>query len=201
MTTTSVTSGRSEQRRRQLLDAAERVVRRDGPDASMSAIAREAGVTKPILYRHFGDKDGLYRALAEEQTDALLEQLVAALGTPGDRRKRVEATIDAYLRVIERQPEMYRFLVRAGADAGPAVSGAVTSFLGRLAAELARAMRAEPGLERLPRDVAATRWVAIVGMVQSAGDWWLDRPRPLSRRRLVRRLADLLWGAYGTSAA
>src|SRR4051812_3424859 len=108
MTTTSVTSGRSEQRRRQLLDAAERVVRREGPDASMSAIAREAGVTKPILSRHFGDKDGLYRALAEEQTDALLGQLVAALGTPGDRRTRVEATIDAYLRVIERQPEMYR---------------------------------------------------------------------------------------------
>ncbi|MGH2819151.1 MAG: helix-turn-helix domain-containing protein, partial [Actinomycetota bacterium] len=45
-----------------LLDAADNVVRRDGPEASMQKIAAEAGITKPILYRQFGDKGGLYRA-------------------------------------------------------------------------------------------------------------------------------------------
>lgn len=48
----------TERRRRELLEAAERIVLRDGPDASMNAIAAEAGITKPILYRHFGDKGG-----------------------------------------------------------------------------------------------------------------------------------------------
>ncbi|MEU1097709.1 helix-turn-helix domain-containing protein, partial [Streptomyces sp. NPDC005877] len=62
----------AESRRRELLEAADRVVLRDGPKASMNAIAAEAGITKPILYRHFGDKGGLYRALAQRHTDALL---------------------------------------------------------------------------------------------------------------------------------
>ena len=59
----------------------------------MNAIAAEAGITKPILYRHFGDKGGLYRALANRHTDALLASLRAALDSPGDRRHRVEATL------------------------------------------------------------------------------------------------------------
>lgn len=46
----------ADRRRRELLEAADRVVLRDGPQASMNAIAAEAGITKPILYRHFGDK-------------------------------------------------------------------------------------------------------------------------------------------------
>ncbi|MBI0378905.1 helix-turn-helix transcriptional regulator, partial [Streptomyces albiflaviniger] len=69
----------AQQRRKELLEAADRVVLRDGPEASMNAIAAEAGITKPILYRHFGDKGGLYRALAKRHTDALLASLRAAL--------------------------------------------------------------------------------------------------------------------------
>ncbi|MBR7674846.1 helix-turn-helix transcriptional regulator, partial [Streptomyces daliensis] len=75
----------AERRRRELLEAADRVVLRDGPGASMNAIAAEAGITKPILYRHFGDKGGLYRALAVRHTDALLDALRAALDAPRER--------------------------------------------------------------------------------------------------------------------
>ena len=65
-------------RRHQLLDAADRVIRRRGAGASMDEIATEAGISKPILYRHFGDKDGLHRALAERYVEALLSELRAA---------------------------------------------------------------------------------------------------------------------------
>src|SRR5690242_8097971 len=98
-------------RRSELLDAADRVVRRDGPRASMNTIAAEAGITKPILYRHFGDKNGLYRALAERHTAGLLEAVRAALALPLERRDRVEAVIDTYLSAIEARPQVYRFLV------------------------------------------------------------------------------------------
>lgn len=82
----------TQRRRTELLEAAERVVLRDGPEASMNAIAAEAGITKPILYRHFGDKSGLYRALAKRHTDALLATLRTALDSPatagtGSRRR------------------------------------------------------------------------------------------------------------------
>ena len=101
----------ADRRRRELLEAADRVVLRDGPQASMNAIAAEAGITKPILYRHFGDKGGLYRALAKRHTDALLDALRAALDAPAERRERVEATLDTYLAAIEARPQVYRFLM------------------------------------------------------------------------------------------
>jgi AcrR family transcriptional regulator len=189
VTAVAAVATRSAERRGQILDAAERVVRRDGTAASMSAIAREAGITKPVVYRHFGDRDGLYQALAERQTQALLDAIRAALRSKADdRRGRAAAAIDAYLRVIEREPQLYRFLLWS-----PAAARTVTAFRSRLAAELAAGMRAETGLRP---DVAAAWAVGIVGMVQSAGDWWLEE-RLFSRRRLVARLTDLLWGSYG----
>src|SRR4051812_45752998 len=106
----------ADRRRRELLEAADRVVLRDGPKASMNAIAAEAGITKPILYRHFGDKAGLYQALAVRHTDALLDSLRAALDAPAERRRRVEATLDTYLAAIEARPQVYRFLMHPAED-------------------------------------------------------------------------------------
>src|ERR671930_593638 len=52
-------------RRLELLEAAFEVIRREGPTASMDEIAAQAGITKPIVYRYFGDRAGLYQAVAE----------------------------------------------------------------------------------------------------------------------------------------
>src|SRR3954470_5622970 len=94
-------------RRAQLLEAADRVVRRNGSAASMNVIAAEAGITKPILYRHFGDKGGLYRALADRHSERLLTRLRAALATRGGLRARTRAAVDAYLAAVEEQPQVY----------------------------------------------------------------------------------------------
>src|SRR3954466_7199428 len=66
-------------RRVELLDAAVRAIRRDGPRVSMDAIGAEAGVTKPIVYRHFGDRVGLASALADQFGAALVAELDATL--------------------------------------------------------------------------------------------------------------------------
>jgi AcrR family transcriptional regulator len=196
----------TERRRRELLEAADRVVLREGPSASMNAIAAEAGITKPILYRHFGDKEGLYRALAVRHTDGLLHALRAALDAPSDRRERVEATLDTYLAAIEARPQVYRFLMHPseGAPApDPAFDGGqqTAPLLRRLGEELAEVIneRVELGEDDGPeqREAAAraarTWGHGIVGMMYAAGDWWL-RERPFPRAELVRHLADLLWG-------
>ena len=180
-------------RREVLLDAADRIVHRDGPAASMAAIAAEAGISKPILYRHFGDKSGLYAALAERYTTRLLGDLQAALGTGSSRRSRVERTIEAYLSAIEERPQVYRFLVHSD-EAAPAQSQ-VRTFTRRLSALLADGIAAEIGAS--PARAAA--WGhGIVGMVQSAGDWWLETGAA-SRSELVQELTELLFGAYGTA--
>ena len=188
-------TGRSAQRREQLLDAAERIVMRDGPDASMNAIAAEAGITKPILYRHFGDKGGLYRALADRQIERLLAQIRRALETPGGRRTRTESAIDAYLSAIEAQPQVYRFLMYRASAEEPGVRGQVAVFMRRLGDELGAgiALERDFGPDQLP---LAQAWGhGIVGMVQAAGDWWLEA-RATPRGELVAQLADLLWGAW-----
>ena len=161
--------------------------------AAMAAIATEAGITKPILYRHFGDKSGLYAALAERYTTRLLGELQEALGTASTRRGRVERTIEAYLAAIEEEPQVYRFLVHSD-EAAPA-SSQVRTFTRRLSALLAEGIAGE--IDASPARAAA--WGhGIVGMVQSAGDWWLETGAA-SRSELVQELTDLLFGAYGTA--
>ncbi|RII14277.1 transcriptional regulator BetI [Streptomyces sp. YIM 130001] len=185
-------------RRRELLEAADRVVLRDGPGASMNAIAAEAGITKPILYRHFGDKGGLYRALAVRHTDALLDALRAALDAPAERRERVERTLDTYLAAIEARPQVYRFLMHppeGGKDPeqGFDVGRHSAPLLRRLGEELAQVIAERVDLGPEGQELARVWGHGIVGMMHAAGDWWLGE-RPCSRAQLVRSLADLLWG-------
>ncbi len=183
-------------RREELLAAAERSVARDGAGSSMVSIAAEAGITKPVLYRHFGDKGGVYAALAERVTGRLMDGLQAALDRGRTPHERVLLTVDAYLAMIESEPQLYRFLVHT-TEAAPA-QGQVRSFLHRLADLLADGIAAETGL---PEGSVRTRaWGhGIVGMVQAAGDWWLDE-RPCPRAELTEELTGLLWGAYGAAS-
>ncbi|MBB5937095.1 TetR family transcriptional regulator [Streptomyces zagrosensis] len=191
----------TEARRRELLEAADRVVLREGPGASMNAIAAEAGITKPILYRHFGDKGGLYRALAVRHTDALLAALRAALDAPARRRARVEATLDTYLAAIEARPQVYRFLMHPADDqsegqqpeGGFDVGRHTAPLLRRLGEELAQVIAERVDLGPGSDEKARVWGHGIVGMMHAAGDWWLGE-RPLPREQLVSHLTDLLWG-------
>ena len=146
------------------------MVLRDGPKASMNAIAAEAGITKPILYRHFGDKGGLYRALAKRHTDALLSALRAALDAPSERRERVEATLDTYLAAIEARPQVYRFLMHPSDDAAARPRAGLRRRPAlRAAAAPARrgAGQGHRGAGR-PRARTASRWPASGGTASSA---------------------------------
>jgi AcrR family transcriptional regulator len=180
---------RRELRRVELLDAADRVIRRSGPSVSMDEIASEAGVTKPILYRHFGDKDGLYEALAQRYVDELMRELDRD-SKAGDARARLASRIDAYLSYVERNPERYRFIL--GAAEHPGTSGIVAEFRQRRVN--ACATRAAESLRRAGLDPEiAEPWAhAMCGMVRSAGIWWLERPA-MPRAELVEHLTALLW--------
>ncbi|MEU8774832.1 TetR family transcriptional regulator [Streptomyces sp. NPDC048606] len=196
-------SGAAEGRRRELLEAADRVVLRDGPKASMNAIAAEAGITKPILYRHFGDKAGLYQALAARHTDALLDSLRAALDAPAERRSRVESTLDTYLAAIEARPQVYRFLMHPAEDSHSSERGfdvGVHSvpLLRRLGEELAKVVGERVDLGPDGDRLARIWGHGIVGMMHAAGDWWLAE-RPCGRAELVAGLTDLLWGRLATA--
>src|SRR4051812_30091650 len=200
MTTTGMSSSVGDTRREQLLEAADRVVRRDGSAASMNLIAAEAGITKPILYRHFGDKGGLYQALASRYVDDLLARLRAALGTRGGLKARTHATIDAYLSAVGEQPQVYRFLLERAAVEEPGVRGEVQGFVRRFGDELAAGIRAEPALQGVDERRALVWAHGIAGMVQAAGDWWLDH-HEVPRDQVVEELTALVFGAFAGARA
>ncbi|MDH6127817.1 TetR family transcriptional regulator [Kitasatospora sp. GP82] len=188
-----------EPRREQLLNAADRVVQRDGPGASMNAIAAEAGITKPILYRHFGDRNGLIKALTDRHTSGLLDAMRAALNEPLERRDRVEHVLDIYLAAIESRPQVYRLLTHPEPGDPTGAGNALAPALRQIAEEITKAVQVQVDLGADGPLLSETWGRAITGMVLAAGDWWLEQ-RPCPRPRMVRALADLLWGRLAAAA-
>lgn len=184
------------ERREQLLAAAMTAVRRDGPTVSMEAIAAEAGVTKPIVYRHFGDRSGLVSALATQFSDELMGALRTSLERAAEPRDLLVGTIDAYLAFVEREPNLYRFVVQHADGGAEEISGFVRQVAQEVAVVLGERLR-QIGYD----SGAAEPWAyGLVGMVHLAGDWWVDRAA-MPRARLVEYLTTMVWnGLEGLEA-
>ena len=187
-----------EERRQQLLDAAVKAIREGGASASMEQIAAEGGVTKPILYRHFGDRDGLVAAIGEHYGTLLLGRIGDTLDADTPDDDLLWRTIDAYLAFLEADPELYSFLMRqtAPADSTQSVSGLIDVIGRQVAIVIGDRLRAQ-GLDAGGAQPMA---FGIVGMVHSAGDWWI-RNRAMSRAALTTYLVGLLWNGFAGLAA
>ena len=102
------------ERREQLLDATKALVAEAGFHAvSIEAVARRAGITRPIVYRHFDDLTALLEALVERETVRALGQLrefvPRELG--GDPREALMAALGGYLRAVESDPVTWRLML------------------------------------------------------------------------------------------
>ena len=169
-------SRRDPERRAQLLAAADRAIAQHGAGVRMEDIAAQAGVTKPILYRHFGDKGGLYEAIARHSAGRLQQELEVALSAAEGPREKLEATVDAFLAAVEERPETYRFLLHRAAAERPEVTQAVGDFTHELARRFATVLReqfARYGLEVGDAELVAH---AMIGAVHQVSDWWLSAP-------------------------
>ncbi|MFG6199317.1 TetR/AcrR family transcriptional regulator [Nonomuraea sp. JJY05] len=192
-------NGRDPDRRRALLDAADRVILVQGPEVSMAAIAAEAGITKPILYRHFGDKSGLYQALADRHVRTVIAQLRPELLAPGaDVRGRARATIGVYLDLISANRNLYRFLFHRASAEDSRIRSHMTALVRGLGEELGALLVAERAVPDPVR--AQVLGHAFVGMVQTTGDWWLEHPE-VDRVEVVEGLVDVIAAALAPRPA
>ncbi len=181
-------------RRDELLDAADRAIRRDGPEVSMEALAAEAGITKPVLYRHFGDRGGLFDAVAARHAQRLTDELRSAIAEQHHPRERIRTVMATYLAFLERDPELHRFVTRVAPSERQGARSPIDDALTVVCDQVVGAVTRELTGARLDPAPAATWGVGMVGMVQLVGDRWLeadDTPRDV----LVDRLTDLIW--YG----
>ncbi len=176
-------------RRAQLTDAAILAIRAHGAGVGMDDVAAQAGTSKTVVYRHFGDRTELYVAVCARVAEVLLGQVRAAMDGARDPHTQTAAGIEAYLRLIEHDPEVYRFvvhrpLVDRSLDADPVAD--LVSLIGDQAAAVIAA--------RTGDSVAAIPWGhGIVGMVRSAADNWLARPTGMTRADLAAHLTELAW--------
>lgn len=177
------------QRRAEFVDVATSAVEEFGPDASTAQIADLAGVARPILYRHFKDKQDLHRAISERAVRMLVDQLTARLSEVGSARELVSQTVDTYLQFLEKHPHLYRFVVqyaaftRTGADVVDNMKGALASTIATM---FHRFLRHEGTDDELVDAMA----FGVIGFVESVGNWWLEH-RHMDRQGI----ADLINGS------
>lgn len=167
-------------RRRALVEAAVRTIRELGPGVGMEEIAARAGTSKTVLYRHFGDKAGLYRAVVASVHDYILRKLPLAEAERLGPRDLVARLADAYLAVVERDRNLYLFVSTRPTGETPTEDPvlSVTTRIGNEVAEVLRAwLRAEESSEE-PANIWAH---GAVGFIWAVADRWivtnLRRPR------------------------
>jgi AcrR family transcriptional regulator len=180
-----------EARREELVAAAIEAIRQHGAGVGMDDIAAQAGISKPILYRHFTDRADLWVAVARQVTGELLAAMAAELVLDRAPRETIAAVVDTYLALIEDDTEIYRFIVHGSfADRG-VTNDLVHAHMALMAEHVARVMGdrlREAGVD----SGGAEPWAhGVVGLVQAAADWWIDR-RSMSRAALVGYLTTLI---------
>jgi len=171
------------------------MIRQRGAAASMDELAAEAGVTKPILYGHFGDRAGLASALAERFVNQVAGRLAAAFVAGGTPEEQLRQSLDAFVSFVEEDPNVYQFIVREAVNAartGKAPSIARLRVFDALGTLITSGLTHQLRQEGRDPERAEPIAFAAMGMVFGAAEWWLDR-RTISRAELVAILGDLLW--------
>jgi AcrR family transcriptional regulator len=177
-------------RRAQLLTVARGVFAKAGFDsASMDEIARLAGVSKPILYEHFGGKEGLYAVIVDREMQALTDRVVARIAT-GSPRKRWEGAVIACLAYAKEQPDGFAVLTR---DPPPGQTRRAITNVIRDLSERVRVIFEEE-LDRVGLDsrVSGLYAHALIGAVTEAAQWWVDN-RTMDVDDVARHVAAISW--------
>jgi AcrR family transcriptional regulator len=192
-------AARGEATRARLLDAAVLLFAERGlGGVSLREINEAAGQRNTnALHYHFGDRDGLIGAIVERFSTDLLPSVTTPLAADATTLELLRSTVDAYVGFIERETNLYRFMVQHPSDRLDR-AGALPSLVDRVAHQIG--LLTAERLRLAGRDGrAAVPWAyGIVGLVHQAGDWWVDH-QTITREALVRDLVSLLWSGLGTT--
>ena len=179
------------ERRNLLLGVAKSVFAELGYDATtVEEIAARAGVSKPVVYEHFGGKEGIYAVIVDRESARLLDMLTSRLGPDIGAREQVHASALAFLDYIEDDPAGFRVLTR---DYPAGLSGGgMASLLDGVAAKAEEVLRGFFKRSGVPLESAPLYARALVGMVVHVGGWWAEARTP-DKDRVARYLTALVY--------
>ena len=183
------------QRREQLLDVSRRLFAEKGFEGtSVEEIAARAQVSKPVVYEHFGGKEGIYAVVVDREIQALTRALIAALEAGGHPQVLVERTALALLTYIETSTDGFRILVRDSPVAQ--ATGTFSSLIGDVATQVEHLLGNQFTKRGLDPRTAPIYAQMLVGMVALTGQHWLDTRSP-KKEEVAAHLVNLAW--YGLS--
>jgi AcrR family transcriptional regulator len=190
-----------QERREQLLDVGRHLFAEKGFEAvSVEEIAAKAGVSKPVVYEHFGGKEGLYAVVVDREMSYLLLSITDALGDGGvtDARTLLERAGLALFDYIDRYPDGFRILVRdtpvmRDPEGGSEFSrGTFAGLLVDVAVRVDDLLARQFKAHNLNPKLAPMYSQMLVGMVAQTGQWWLDVRKP-KKEEVVSHLVNLAW--------
>jgi AcrR family transcriptional regulator len=186
------------ERREQLVEVGRSLFAERGFEAtSIEEIAARAGVSKPVVYEHFGGKEGLYAVVIDREMSALLERINSAL-TAGHPRDMLEQAAMALLTYIEEETDGFRILVRDSPL--PSTAGTFNSLLNDIARQVEYILAREFLRRGHEEKLAEMYSQMLVGMVVITGNWWLEEQSP-PRDVVAAHLVNLAWnGLSGMEA-
>jgi AcrR family transcriptional regulator len=179
------------QRREQLLAVSRGLFAAKGFDGtSVEEIAATAEVSKPVVYEHFGGKEGIYAVIVDREVQGLTSALTGALAEGGHPKLMVERTALALLGYIEASEDGFRILVRDSPVAQ--ATGTFSSLIGDVAAQVEHILADQFKGNGLDPKIAPLYAQMLVGMVALTGQYWLDARRP-KKADVAAHLVNLAW--------
>ncbi|MBD8506175.1 TetR/AcrR family transcriptional regulator [Hoyosella sp. G463] len=178
------------QRRDQLIEVGRSLFAERGYEAtSIEEIAQRALVSKPVVYEHFGGKEGLYAVVVDREMADLLQRITSSLSAHRSR-ERVEQVTLAFLTYIEECTDGFRILVRdSPADAR---SGTYSSLLNDATTQVEHLLASDFSRRGMETEFAGLYAQALVGMVSVTAQWWLDERQP-PKEIVAAHLVNLCW--------
>ena len=178
-------------RRAQLIQVGRQVFAEKGYEAtSVEEIASRAKVSKPIVYEHFGGKEGLYAVVVDREMEYVIGVISEALSA-GSPRERAEQAALAFLTWVQDRPDGFAVLTH---DAPTAVlsSGGFSSLLNEVAERVSDVFAEAFKQAGYDPDVAPIYAHALIGMVTLVGQWWSVVRKP-SVEKVASHIVALAW--------
>jgi AcrR family transcriptional regulator len=178
------------ERRAQLLDIGRRLFAERGLDGtSIEEIAAKAGVSKPVVYEHFGGKEGLYAVVVDREVERFVTMATRLLDGE-DTMPKFEVAAVVLLRYIQDNADGFRILVR---DSNPASgSGTFASLISDIASQVEYILGDVLKARGYDPKLAPMYAQMLVGMVAFTGQWWLDARKP-KLEEVAAHLVNLAW--------
>ncbi|MBA8795650.1 AcrR family transcriptional regulator [Friedmanniella endophytica] len=184
-----------DQRRAQLLEVARELFAEKGYyAAAMDDIAEAAGVSKPVLYQHFGSKLELYLALLDASCERLTALLARALASTRDNAERVRGTTRAFYEFVSHEGAEFRFVFESDLTAEPLVAERLWRLNDEIADSVALVIAEDTAL---PPAKAKLLAISLVGAAQVSARYWMSEGREIDAAEAEQLIATLQWRGIG----